>query len=450
MQVQLKTNTNASTNNWATEECFEHFYCPGPVLAMILPTEQYIQYSIIAKRLNEGREQTQQSKKDIEDLQRRQPDASIDCSDNASQKLRHLVNDFGKLEHENIFLIADTVREIRPDFEVSLEEHRRAINTSTEQYWENFWQSQFNVSRADAREKLNAHEPGLANSLESLYSTVLDCCSDAIHCEKLETKAALSESLGEDVYLAAKMDRINAGQLARDVGRAFNTTLIEASNIFNPVVNINEFTGRRLDLQNTGVIPTPPSPTLQTESKGQTRTIVNIYGAPGAGKTHLAQLLAKELGAAYVPEYASHLIQTGKADVLNDQLATTGGQAEWLRSALDESNLVVSDSPCELDMNPSNEQFLIAAFHGDTETLQSSIDAGLNPNIRDGNGVTPLMLAAHSTNEGAITLLLQSGADVNTVDNEGRTARDWLMSSVQSCKELFSEITQENRHSLSY
>jgi ankyrin repeat protein len=79
-----------------------------------------------------------------------------------------------------------------------------------------------------------------------------------------------------------------------------------------------------------------------------------------------------------------------------------------------------------------------AASWGDVKKINRLINAGADINTKDKNGMTPLILAAISTlegatsewdeidhegaTEGATKFLIEHGADINARDNSGRTA----------------------------
>jgi ankyrin repeat protein len=54
------------------------------------------------------------------------------------------------------------------------------------------------------------------------------------------------------------------------------------------------------------------------------------------------------------------------------------------------------------------------------------LNGGANVNLANGDGQTPLMLAAHNRSDDLIPRLLRAGADPLERDREGRTARDYL------------------------
>lgn len=58
---------------------------------------------------------------------------------------------------------------------------------------------------------------------------------------------------------------------------------------------------------------------------------------------------------------------------------------------------------------------------GDIEKLKELLASGVNPNEKRGQK-TPLMVAAHTTNTEAVTLLLEKGAELEAKDSQGNTA----------------------------
>jgi hypothetical protein len=70
-----------------------------------------------------------------------------------------------------------------------------------------------------------------------------------------------------------------------------------------------------------------------------------------------------------------------------------------------------------------------AAYHGPASSLELLLARGGNVNVKDGQGITPLMMAAASArpNAAIVKLLIERGAEVNAHDRGGRTALDWAL-----------------------
>jgi cytohesin len=68
------------------------------------------------------------------------------------------------------------------------------------------------------------------------------------------------------------------------------------------------------------------------------------------------------------------------------------------------------------------------------------LEAGANPNVKDGDGSTPLMLASKLQNAEGVRILLKAGADYDVWDRYGRSALDWA---VDNEDEEIAEILRE-------
>lgn len=64
------------------------------------------------------------------------------------------------------------------------------------------------------------------------------------------------------------------------------------------------------------------------------------------------------------------------------------------------------------------------AVSGPEETLKALIKAKADPNLRDNNGNTPLILASKWESEKKVRMLLRAGADFNIKNNAGESAAD--------------------------
>ena len=73
-----------------------------------------------------------------------------------------------------------------------------------------------------------------------------------------------------------------------------------------------------------------------------------------------------------------------------------------------------------------------AALRGSADSLREIIDSGVDVNVQNENGYTPLMAASRDGRIECIELLIESGADVNMQDESGFTA---LTNAVQHSNE---------------
>jgi len=64
-------------------------------------------------------------------------------------------------------------------------------------------------------------------------------------------------------------------------------------------------------------------------------------------------------------------------------------------------------------MDKINQDFMLAIPSGNIEVIQRFIAAGADLNARNGNGETPLMLAAHEGYHAMCKILIDAGSDVN-------------------------------------
>ena len=63
-----------------------------------------------------------------------------------------------------------------------------------------------------------------------------------------------------------------------------------------------------------------------------------------------------------------------------------------------------------------------SALEGDINIVRDALDSGIDPNTRDENSRSALMLSAYNGHEDIVRLLIEKKADVNLVDVANRTA----------------------------
>lgn len=72
-----------------------------------------------------------------------------------------------------------------------------------------------------------------------------------------------------------------------------------------------------------------------------------------------------------------------------------------------------------------NEQLYNAVFTSKVDDVKTLLDSGVDPNIENNEGKTPLYLAAFNKNDKIVKLLLNKGADPNRADIEGISPLYW-------------------------
>ncbi|MDD5108021.1 MAG: ankyrin repeat domain-containing protein [Candidatus Omnitrophica bacterium] len=91
-------------------------------------------------------------------------------------------------------------------------------------------------------------------------------------------------------------------------------------------------------------------------------------------------------------------------------------------------------------MKPDGSLVMFAVTFGQSETVKLLLDKGADVNVRNSEGMTPLMYAAGRFVEiETVKLLLNKGVDVNVKANDGRT----VLSIVESSSNIKSDIKKE-------
>lgn len=84
---------------------------------------------------------------------------------------------------------------------------------------------------------------------------------------------------------------------------------------------------------------------------------------------------------------------------------------------------LASDSPSVEALPPIPIEFIMdSALNGNVEAIALALEAGINPDLTDENGRTPLMLAAFNGHTEIAERLLDAGARVDLRDSTNRTA----------------------------
>jgi ankyrin repeat protein len=83
-----------------------------------------------------------------------------------------------------------------------------------------------------------------------------------------------------------------------------------------------------------------------------------------------------------------------------------------------------------------------AGAFGDIATVQVLLSAGAEVNVRDKNGMTPLMWAARWGDTPRVEALVEAGGKVDARDTNGRTALDWARSRAGGTADQTIELLQ--------
>ncbi len=142
------------------------------------------------------------------------------------------------------------------------------------------------------------------------------------------------------------------------------------------------------------------TPLAQALSKNDTVTAINLIKA-GEDPNQL-----DALGNALLISHCRY----SEADPMAFFLLRHGAKPDTLLSAAGRTALHVA-----------------AAYYACEKLCGALLDAGANINARTKDNVTPLMLAANSAKLRLVKFLIEKGADIHSVDNNGKTAYDYAL-----------------------
>ncbi len=96
------------------------------------------------------------------------------------------------------------------------------------------------------------------------------------------------------------------------------------------------------------------------------------------------------------------------------------------------------------DSESDNRKLCSVIRSGDLAGLGALLDQGIDPNVADSRGITPLMYAAEAASVAQMRILIQHGADVNARNTFGSTALMWSLPDVQKVRLLLDHEAAVN------
>jgi ankyrin repeat protein len=117
-----------------------------------------------------------------------------------------------------------------------------------------------------------------------------------------------------------------------------------------------------------------------------------------------------------------HLLHLGLVATLVTSLALVGCASK------DEK---ARESLSKLSLPYTSDSFVNVAGNNDLKALQLYIDAGIDPNVKNNNNETALMVASRKGNLETVQALLQAQANVNSSDSQGNTALSYAIETSQ-------------------
>ncbi|MDB5673989.1 MAG: hypothetical protein JWM65_971 [Sphingomonas bacterium] len=124
------------------------------------------------------------------------------------------------------------------------------------------------------------------------------------------------------------------------------------------------------------------------------------------------------VAAAMIVTAAPATAQLGQSDSYQFLQAIRESKGDEVNKLLDKPGTVIVNTR---DRQSGEAALHIVAKRGDTTYVNYLLARGADPNIKDGQGNTPLLVAVNSGAGGVIDLLVKGGANVNLGNGSGET-----------------------------
>jgi len=124
------------------------------------------------------------------------------------------------------------------------------------------------------------------------------------------------------------------------------------------------------------------------------------------------------VAAAMIVTAAPAVAQLGQSDSYQFLQAIRESKGDEVTKLLDKPGTVIINTR---DRQTGESALHIVAKRGDTTYVNYLLARGADPNAKDGQGNTPLLVAVNSGASGVIDLLVRGGANVNLGNGSGET-----------------------------